>query len=203
MLKPAVFTLGFLPFVYSAWQVWLLSDGQPNNLGADPGKELLLFQGEWAIRFLVLTLMVSPIRKLTDWREVMKVRRMLGLFTFFYASLHLLAYSVFLLELNFARIGAELVERPFIALGFVAWLALLPLAVTSVDFMVRRLGRRWRQLHMLVYMVAVLAIVHVFWLAKSSYLEAAIYGGILAILLVYRLFKGQKDIFQAGIKALA
>lgn len=203
MIKPIVFVLASLPVLYSVFQIWLLQSGGAHQLGADPGKELVLIQGEWAIRLLILTLLVTPIRKITGWPAIARVRRMLGLFTFFYASLHLLAYSVLLLELDFGAVGAEIIERPYITIGFLAWLALVPLAVTSTNGMIRRLGQSWRRLHSLVYGIAVLAVIHVFWLAKSSYLEAFIYGGMLGFLLIYRLFSARNRLFQSAIKAPA
>ena len=203
MLKPAVFLMGSVPAVYTILQIWLLQAGSPHQLGADPAKELVLIQGEWAIRFLILTLLVTPVRKLTTWVQVSGLRRMLGLFTFFYASLHLLAYSLLLLELDFSALGGEVVKRPYITIGFLAWLMLIPLVGTSTQLMMRRLGKSWRKLHSLVYGIALLAVFHVFWIAKSSYLNATIYGVMLLSLLIYRLFVRKNRLFQPGIKAPA
>ena len=115
------------------------------------------------------------------------VRRMLGLYTFFYAMLHFAGWLVLLLELQLGNIAADLVKRPFITVGFLALLLLLPMAVTSTNGMIRRLKRNWARLHRLVYLVAVLAVVHLLWIAKSSYYTAAVYGGLLALLLLYRI----------------
>lgn len=193
MLKPVVFVLGLLPTAYSGFQVWMLQSGRVHYLGADPARELVLIQGQWAIHFLILTLLVTPVRQITSWIQIARLRRMLGLFTFFYASLHLTAYSALLLELDFSSVGIELVERPYITVGFLAWLLLLPLALTSTNHMVRMLGQNWRRLHRIVYAIALLGVVHVFWLAKSSYFDAFIYGSLLIILLGYRLFSRRKD----------
>ena len=192
MLKPVVFVLGLLPAAYSSFQVWMLQSGGVHYLGADPARELVLIQGQWAIHFLILTLLVTPVRQITGWIQIARLRRMLGLFTFFYASLHLAAYSALLLELDFSSVGIELVERPYITVGFLAWLLLLPLALTSTNRMVRMLGQNWRRLHRIVYAIALLGVAHVFWLAKSSYFDAFIYGSLLVILLVYRLFSRRK-----------
>ena len=203
MLKPAVFLIGSLPAVYTIVQIWMLQVGGPHQLGADPARELVLIQGEWAIRFLILTLLVTPVRKITGWAQLGRLRRMLGLFTFFYASLHLLAYSFLLLELDFPALGEELIERPYITVGFLAWLMLVPLAWTSSQHMVRRLGGIWLNVHRLVYGIALLAVLHVFWLVKSSYLEASIYGVLLLSLLIYRLFARENRLFRQGVKVLA
>ena len=185
-MKAITFLLSLLPLGYSLLQIYLLQSGAENSLGADPGKALVHLQGEWTIRFLMLTLLITPLRQLTGWTQLIRVRRMLGLFTFFYASLHLTAYLVFLLELNFSNLWADVLKRPYITIGFTAFVLLIPMAVTSTDAMVRRLRRRWQQLHRVVYVVAVLAVLHLVWLAKSSYAEAALYGSLIAVLLVCR-----------------
>lgn len=200
MLKPLTFLLASLPFGYILWQVYLLQTGAPNVLGADPGKEIVLHQGEWAIRLLLLTLMVTPLRQLTGWNSLQKVRRMLGLFAFFYASTHLLAYLVFLLELDFANLVADVQERPYITVGFTAYLLLVPLAITSTNWMMRRLRKNWVLLHRLVYGVGILAVIHVAWLAKSSYAEAVVYGAIVVLLLFFRVFPPKFGLFQRALK---
>lgn len=198
-LKLLTFIVSLGPLVWVIYQVFLLQAGVANDLGADPGKEIVLFLGEWAIRFLVLTLLLTPLRKLTGRSGILRVRRMLGLFTFFYASLHMLAWAIFLLELNLGRLGEDLLERPFITAGFSAWLLLLPLALTSTNKMVRLLGLKWRYLHRAVYGVAVLAVVHLIWLSKSSYLDATVYGVVLLTLIAAR-FVDLKVLYQKGAK---
>lgn len=192
MPKFAVFVLALLPLLYSLWQVYLLQAGASHQLGADPAKVLVTLQGEWAIRLLILTLLVSPLRKLTGWRWLQPVRRMLGLFTFFYASLHLLSYTVFMLELDFSALWGDLQDRPYIIAGFTAWLLLLPMAITSTDAMMRLLRQRWRKLHMTIYGVALLAVLHVFWQVRSDYFEAVVYGSIIVLLLFFRVFDPRK-----------
>jgi len=200
MLRLCVFVIGSLPAAYIGLQVYMLQVGKLHRLGPDPAKELVLTLGEWAMHFLILTLLITPMRKITGWVQFSKFRRMLGLFVFFYASLHLLAYNLLLLELKFSALAKEVIERPYITVGFFAWLLLLPLAATSTPKMVRTLGNSWRKLHRLVYGVAILAIFHVFWLAKSSYLDALIYGMLLLLLLAYRLLVWKNKLFLQAPK---
>ena len=200
MFKLLTFLLCLLPLEYSIYQVYQLQTGGANVLGADPAKELVLLQGEWAIRFLLLTLLVTPVRRLTGWRQAQKIRRMLGLFTFAYASIHLLAYLFLLLELDFGNLGADILKRPYITIGFTAYLLLVPLALTSNSFAIRLLRNRWALLHRLVYGVAILVVVHVTWLAKSSYSEAIAYGVIVTVLLLSRVFKDKFALFQEALK---
>ena len=201
MLKVLVFTGGILPLAWSLWQVYLLQTGGSHVLGPDPGKALVLMQGEWAIRFLLLTLAVTPIRRLTGWNGVQKVRRMLGLFTFFYASLHLASYAVFLLELDVTNLYEDILERPYITVGFAAWLLLVPLAMTSTRRMMLWLGKRWALLHRIIYGIGLLAVIHVIWLARSSYAEAFFYGLVLSILLAARLLPRGFRLFPGAIRA--
>lgn len=191
MFKTTTFVVSLMPLAYSVLQVYLLQTGGDHQLGADPGKELVLIQGEWTLRFLLFTLLVTPVRKLFKWNRIQTIRRMLGLFTFFYASLHLLGYTVLLLELDFDNVLNDVAKRPYITVGFAAYLLLIPLAVTSNSWMIRRLRQRWALLHRAVYGVAVLAIVHLTWLSKSSYFEAVIFGTIVFLLLVFRLLDGR------------
>ena len=200
MFKSVTFLLCLTPLGYSIYQVYLLQVGEANALGADPAKELVLFHGGWAIKFLLLTLLVTPVRRLTGWNQVQKIRRMLGLFTFAHASIHLLAYLFFLLELDFSNLGADILKRPYITVGFTAYLLLVPLALTSNRFAIKRLRSRWAVLHRLVYGVAILGVVHVTWLARSSYSEAIAYGVIVAILLLFRVFKGELTLFRKALK---
>ena len=200
MFKLLTFLLCLLPLEYSIYQVYQLQTGGANVLGADPAKALVLLQGEWAIRFLLLTLLVTPVRRLTGWHQAQKIRRMLGLFTFAYASTHLLAYLFLLLELDFRNLGADILKRPYITIGFTAYLLLVPLALTSNSFAIRLLRNRWALLHRLVYGVAILVVVHVTWLAKSSYSEAIAYGVIVTVLLLSRVFKDKFALFQEALK---
>ncbi len=192
---------GLLPFFYSLYQIYVLQTGGSHTLGADPAKALVHLQGEWAIRFLVLVLLVSPLRRLFGWSGLQKYRRQLGLFVFFYASLHLLCYVVFLLELQFSNLLNEIVKRPYITVGMLAYLLLAPLAITSTDLMMRRLRKRWQILHRLVYPASILVVLHYFWLTKADYTEPLIYGACVAILLVFRLIQTSRNAFiPAGRK---
>jgi sulfoxide reductase heme-binding subunit YedZ len=173
---------------YLGWQVYLLTAGQSNTLGADPAKAIVFFNGDWALRFMLLTLAVTPLRKISGWAPLARLRRMLGLFAFMYASIHFAAFTVLILELRLQDLGAELVERPYILLGFIAWLGLVPLAVTSNQHMLRRLKQRWKKLHLLVFPVVVLQLAHLFWLTRSDYTEPVVYGVVVALLIGYRLF---------------
>ncbi|MDA9680050.1 sulfoxide reductase heme-binding subunit YedZ [Gammaproteobacteria bacterium] len=202
MIKVLTFLLCLLPIGYSIYEVFRLQIGEPHGLGADPAKELVQFQGEWALRFLLLTLLVTPLRRLAGWREVQKVRRMLGLFTFAYASIHFLAYLFLLLEFDFSNLSADILQRPYITIGFTAYLLLVPLAISSNSLAIRLLRDRWGVLHRLVYGVAILVVVHVTWLAKSSYSEAIAYGIIVVLLLCLRIFKHKYSLSKDRFKRL-
>jgi sulfoxide reductase heme-binding subunit YedZ len=143
--------------------------------------------GEWSLRLLALTLLVSPLRKWSGWAPWMKLRRMLGLYAFFYACLHLLTFLQLFIGWTPARIWEELAERPYITAGFAAWLMLLPLALTSTKRIQRRMRRRWLQLHRLIYSTAVAACLHLLWQARSDIGEALVYIAIFALLLGWRL----------------
>lgn len=156
------------------------------GLGPDPAKTIMLSTGEWALRFLLLTLTVSPLRRITGWQWPMRQRRMLGLYVFFYACVHLVAFFQFYVGWSWNRALEEVAERPYITVGALAWVLLLPLALTSTRAMQRRLGRNWRRLHRLVYPALVLASVHLAWQVRSDYGEALLYCGLAALLLGYR-----------------
>ena len=180
-VRIGVFILCLLPFV------WVVDAAVVGRLGPDPAEVLMHFTGEWSLRMLALTLLVSPLRTWTGWSVLMKMRRMLGLFAFFYACIHFLSFLQFYIGWAPAALAEELVERPYIALGFGAWLMMLPLALTSTRAMQRRLGGNWRRLHRLVYPAAVLACLHLLWQARSDVGEALIYIVIFALLLTWRL----------------
>ncbi|MFC1578836.1 sulfite oxidase heme-binding subunit YedZ [Pseudomonadota bacterium] len=180
-LRLAVFLLCLLPFG------WLLYAAGSGALGADPAETIMHFTGEWSLRLLVLTLLVSPLRQWTGWRWLFRLRRMLGLYTFFYACIHLAAFCHFYIGWTIALLLEELAERPYITVGFGAWLLMLPLAVTSTRAMQRRLGRNWPRLHRAVYGVAVLASCHLLWQARSDLGEALTYMAVFTLLLGWRL----------------
>jgi sulfoxide reductase heme-binding subunit YedZ len=165
----------------------LLAFGFSGGLGANPIEFITRSTGTWTLVGLLTTLAVTPLRRLTGRTDLMRYRRMLGLFSFFYASLHFITY--FWLDQFFdpAAILKDIVKRPFVTVGFAAFVLLIPLAATSTQAMMRRLGRRWQALHRLVYAIAVLGVIHYLWLVKKDMSEPMIYGGVLAILLLARL----------------
>ena len=182
VLKPAVFALCLLPFAQLAWGAF--TDG----LGANPVETITHATGDWALRLLLVTLAVTPLRKLTGLHLLMRVRRMLGLFSFFYALLHFTTYAVLDASLDPAYILEDVLERPYITVGFTALVLLLPLAATSTNAMVRRLGgRNWRNLHRLAYLIAGLGVLHFLWLVKADLREPLAYAAVYALLMVLRL----------------
>lgn len=168
---------------------WVIYAANAGHLGPDPVEALMLFTGECALWMLALTLLVSPLRKWTGWSPLMKLRRMLGLFAFFYGCVHFIVFLQFYLGWDMAGLSEELAERPYITLGFSAWLLLLPLAVTSTQGMQRRLRRNWQRLHRLVYPAAILACLHLLWQARSDIGEALAYLVIFAGLLGWRAWR--------------
>ena len=184
LAKPAVFAASLLPFA------WLCYGAFANQLGANPAEHLERSLGDWALRFLCLTLAVTPLRVITGTPALARMRRMLGLFMYFYVVLHLLAYGWFDMGFDFGEIAKDIPKRPFILVGFTAFLLLTPLAATSFNRAAKALGaRRWQALHRLVYVVAGLAILHFFWMraAKHNFAEVAVYAAILAVLLGWRV----------------
>ncbi len=181
VLKGVVWALGLMPL---GWAAWGLATG---GLGANPVEALLHMAGGWALAFLLAGLSVTPTRRLTGWRSLIRIRRLLGLFAFFFASLHLLVYLVLDQGLAWSFILEDIVERPFITVGAVAFLLLVPLAVTSTRAWIRRLGKRWQTLHRLVYPAAVLAVVHFYWKVKADTFWPLVAGGILGSLFLLRV----------------
>jgi len=180
-LRILTFLVCLIPFVL------LLLKVLQNDLGPDPAKELALETGEWSIRFLLLALAMTPLRHLSGRMEFAQRRRMIGLFALFYASVHFLVWVIFLLGLRWGAILEEVVERPYITIGFASFLILIVLGATSPRVMVRKLGKNWRRLHRLVYVAGVLAVIHLVWIVRTDLSEALLYGAILAGLLVWRL----------------
>lgn len=164
----------------------LLYNGFTNNLTANPIKEITHFTGEWTLNLLLTTLAVTPLRKITGNNSLIRYRRMLGLFTFFYACLHFSTYLVLDQFFDWNEIVLDVAKRPYITVGFTAFTLLIPLAVTSTNKMVQRLGNNWRKLHRLIYLIGALAIVHYLWLVKADLLPPIIYGVILCVLLALR-----------------
>lgn len=185
-LKSLVFLAMALPLA------WLISGAFLNQLGANPAEALIRGTGDWTLRALCLTLCVTPLRVLSAWPHWARIRRMLGLWTFAYASLHLLAFAWLDMGLDPDAIVKDILKRPFILVGTLAWLLMLPLALTSFNRAIRALGgRRWQALHRAVYAVAVLGVVHFLWMraSKQNFAEVAVYGAIVALLLGWRLWR--------------
>jgi sulfoxide reductase heme-binding subunit YedZ len=189
-VKPVAFVLASLPFV------WLVFAAFADRLGANPAEALIRSLGDWTLRFLVLVLAITPLRVSLGWPALLRLRRMLGLFVFFYACMHLLAYAWFDMEFDVVGIAADVAKRPFILVGFLSWLLLLPLAATSFNRAIRTLGaRRWQLLHRAVYVIAGLAVLHFFWMraGKNDFAEVAVYAAILGSLLAWRLWRRLKS----------
>ena len=187
--KPLVFVLSLLPFA------WLVYGAATNNLGANPAEYLERALGDWTLRFLCITLAVTPLRVITGTPALARFRRMLGLFAYFYVVLHLLAYSWFDMGFDLADIARDIPKRPFVLVGFTAFVLLTPLAATSFNRAVKALGaKRWQALHRLVYVIAGLGILHFFWMraGKNDFAEVAVYALILATLLGWRLAQALK-----------
>jgi methionine sulfoxide reductase heme-binding subunit len=188
LLRPAakavLFALALLPFV------WLMYGVATNNLGANPTEYLTRATGDWTLRFLCLTLAVTPLRTITNTPQLARFRRMLGLFVYFYAVLHLLCYVWFDMEFNLADIITDIPKRPFILVGFTAFLLLTPMAATSFNRAIKAMGaKRWQLLHKVVYAVAGLAVLHFFWMraGKNNFAEVFVYAAILGALLGWRM----------------
>ncbi|HVE12868.1 MAG TPA: protein-methionine-sulfoxide reductase heme-binding subunit MsrQ [Elusimicrobiota bacterium] len=169
------------------------------HLGANPVSTLLHECGSWALNFLMITLAARPLTRLTGWAWPMRRRRMLGLFAAFYATAHFTVYLVLDRELALGEISKDLTKRPYIVMGFLAWLLMVPLAVTSTDGMVRRLGRRWGKLHRLVYASALAGIIHFLWLVKSDRTEPLTYLAGFAALMGWRLWAARRPLVYGSV----
>ena len=180
-LKISVFLLGLMPFLL------LANDAVNDRLGANPIETLHFGFGDWALRFLCIGLALTPIKTITGQNKLMRFRRMMGLYAFFYASLHLLVFIVLDLSLSWEAFKDEVPKSPYILMGLLTYLLLIPLAVTSTKNMQKRLGKSWIKLHKLVYAAAVTALVHYFWLVKKDYTEPLIYAVIIGVLLGIRV----------------
>lgn len=184
--KPLIFLLCLVPLAQMGWGLYTEAL-QPN-----PVEALLHASGDWTLRLLLITLAVSPLKRLTGWRRPMLWRRMLGLFSFFYAALHFTIWLVLDRELLWSEVLVDLTKRPYIMVGFSALLILVALASTSNIWSMRRLGVRWQKLHRLVYLAALLGILHYWWLVKADVREPLIYLGVFALLMALRLPAGRK-----------
>jgi sulfoxide reductase heme-binding subunit YedZ len=181
VIKPFVFVVALSPFL------WLVFRGFTGRLSANPIEDITLTTGIWALRFLLASLAITPIRRITGWQRVIQFRRMLGLFAFFYATLHLLTYVVLDQGLAFEFILPDIVKRPYITMGMIAFTMMVPLALTSTKGWIRRLGRKWQLLHRLVYISGIAACLHFLWKVKVAIGEPVYYAVILGALLGFRL----------------
>ena len=181
VIKPALWVLGLAPLLY------LLNRTRLGDLGFDPIRTITHFTGRTAITILFITLTVTPLRRLTGWNPLIKVRRLIGNFAFFYALIHFLIYAVFDRELSPVGLGEDIAKRPWITVGFTTFLILLTLAITSPQAMVRKLGKRWQTLHRLIYLAAGLAVLHFTWAQKKDIRLPLIYAAVLAVILGSRL----------------
>ncbi|MFN9473976.1 sulfite oxidase heme-binding subunit YedZ [Acidovorax sp.] len=201
LAKPVVFVLCLLPLA------WLVYAALSNQLGANPAEALIRSTGDWTLRALCLVLAVTPLRVVTATPQLARFRRMLGLFVFFYALLHLLGYGWFDMGFEVADIAVDIAKRPFILVGFAAFVLLLLMAATSFNRAIRALGaKRWQTLHRTVYAVAGLALLHFFWMraGKNDFGEVAVYAAILSLLLGWRVWQAaRRRAVKAGSAAAA
>jgi sulfoxide reductase heme-binding subunit YedZ len=185
-LKGVVFLACLVPFGQ------LLYDAYTDDLGANPIEAITHFTGDWALIILLASLSVTPLRKLTGWNTLVKFRRLLGLFAFFYAILHFMTYIVLDYFFDFQAIAKDILKRPYVTAGFTAFVLMVPLAITSTAAMIRRLGKRWQKLHRVVYIAAAAAVIHFYWLVKADIRRPLQYAIVLAILL------GSRIVFRWG-----
>lgn len=185
VFKPAVFGLALVPLALLGWGVW------QDTLGANPIETVTRSLGEWTLRFLLLTLLISTLRRATGWLQGMRLRRMLGLFAFFYGTLHLCSYLWLDQFFDWGEIWLDILDRPFITVGMLAFLLMVPLAATSFKAAMRKLGKNWLRLHKLVYPLTMLGVLHFWWLADSKVRTdmPLVYTVILAVLLGERLVR--------------
>ena len=183
--KPAVFVLCLLPFAWLAWGAFT------DALGANPAEYLIRSTGDWTLRFICIVLAVTPLRVMTKTNALARFRRMLGLFAYFYVVIHLLSYSLFDMGFDIPEIAKDIAKRPFILVGFTAFVLLTPLAATSFNRAIKALGaKRWQTLHKLVYVIAGLGLLHFFWMraGKNNFAEVFVYAAIIAALLGWRVW---------------
>ena len=179
--KPSVLILGTIPFLFIIYKIFF------NKLGPEPVKEITHFTGEWTLIFICLTLSMSPLKKLTNLNYWLKIRRMLGLFVFFYASLHLFTYVGIDYRFSLQPIFDDVVKKKYIFIGFAAWVLLIPLTITSSQKMMLLLKQNWKKLHRLIYVIAILGSLHFIWLSKTIYFKPLFYFVLITILLTLRI----------------
>ncbi|MES2402479.1 MAG: protein-methionine-sulfoxide reductase heme-binding subunit MsrQ [Pseudomonadota bacterium] len=188
--KPILFLICLLPFAWLAWNVVQAQMGHANVLGANPAEHLIRATGDWTLRFICIVLAVTPLRVISNTPTLTRFRRMLGLFVYFYVVLHLLSYSWFDMGFDVTDIAKDIAKRPFILVGFAAFVLLTPLAATSFNSAIKAMGaKRWQTLHKLVYLISGLGLLHFFWMraGKNNFAEVFVYAAIIAVLLGWRV----------------
>ncbi len=196
--KPVVFVLCLLPFA------WLVFGAFTNGLGANPAEYLIRATGDWTLRFICIVLAVTPLRVLANLPALARLRRMLGLFAYFYVLLHLVSYSWFDMGFELGDIAHDIAKRPFILVGFLGFVLLTPLAATSFNRAIKTLGaKRWQKLHRLVYLIAGLGLLHFFWMraGKNNFAEVYVYAAIIVLLLGWRLVRRLRRVRPAAAPA--
>ena len=179
--KPVIFLLSSIPFIIIIFKIFF------NKLGPEPIKEITLHTGEWTLLFLVFTLSMTPLKRLTNLNIWISIRRMLGLFAFFYGSLHMLTYVGLDYQFDLSAISKDILTKKFIFVGFAAWLLMTPLAITSSKKMMGILKKNWKKLHRLIYLISILGVIHFLWLVKKDLTEPLIYLLIIIVLLILRI----------------
>ena len=197
VIKPVLFIACLLPLI------WLLARAFEfgGSLGANPIEMIQDTLGQWGLRFLVITLAITPLRDWFNAPWLISLRRMLGLFAFTYVLLHFLTWLVLDQGLYWSGVLADIAKRPFITLGFLALVLLTPLAITSTNKMMRRLGKRWKTLHRLIYLIAILGVWHYYWQVKADVREPLIYAAIVAVLLGWRIWKSRRTVIRSRTPA--
>jgi sulfoxide reductase heme-binding subunit YedZ len=196
--KPLVFALASAP------ALWLVFRFLTDRLSVNPIEDITLTTGIWTLRFLVITIAITPLRRITGWNRLIQYRRMIGLFTFFYATLHVLTWVVLDLFFAWDLILADIAKRPFITMGMIAFVAMIPLALTSTKGWIRRLGRNWQVLHRLVYLSAIAAAIHYLWKVKVMIGSPVYYAAIIAALLLFRVvwaLRGTRSKAPAAVRS--
>ncbi len=181
VLRLVTWFAGLMPTV---WLVWRFLD---DRLGANPIEEILHRLGDISLIFLLVTLAITPLRAVIGWNEIIKIRRPLGLFGFFYLTMHFLTYAVLDQTLDFEFIIEDVLERPYISIGFTAWILLIPLAITSTKGWIRRLGKRWKKLHRLAYVATIMGVVHFYWQVKADTYWPTLAAMLITVLMIYRI----------------
>ena len=188
-LKIVLFTLSLVPIFFIIYQIIT------NQLGPEPIKDITHHTGKWTLYFIVITLAMTPLKKITKLNIWINYRRMFGLFIFFYASVHLMTYVGLDYRFDLASIGDDIIKKKYIFIGFSAWLLLIPLAVTSNKRMVKILKDKWKKLHRLIYLISLFGVIHYLWLVKRDLTEPLIFLAVILILLAFR-FKFKKNYFS-------